>query len=43
MITNKMDTPIITVITVVRNDVKHIESTIKSVISQTYKNIEIII
>ena len=37
------ETPLVTVITVVFNDVKHIENTILSVISQSYVNIEYII
>ena len=35
--------PLITVITVVFNDVKHIEETMLSVVNQTYPNIEYII
>ncbi len=40
---NLPDAPLVTVITVVFNNVKTIEQTIKSVISQTYKNIEYIV
>jgi len=35
--------PLISIITVVRNGEKHIEDTIKSILNQTYKNIEYII
>lgn len=38
-----MNTPKISIITVVFNDVHHIEQTIQSVLSQTYENIEYII
>lgn len=38
-----ISTPLISVITVVFNDVKHLEATIKSVIEQTYPNIEYIV
>jgi len=40
---SKPNYPIITLITVVKNDEKHIEETIKSVLDQKYKNIEYII
>ena len=40
---NNMNNPKISVVTVVYNDVDHIESTIKSVISQTYPHIEYIV
>jgi len=40
---NKTDQPLITVITVVFNGVRHLEETIQSVISQEYSNIEYII
>jgi glycosyltransferase involved in cell wall biosynthesis len=35
--------PLISIVTVVFNDVKHIEDTIKSVVKQAYKNIEYIV
>ncbi len=38
-----MEKPVLTVITVVYNNVKHIERTLLSVINQTYKNIEYIV
>lgn len=38
-----MEKPVLTVITVVYNNVKHIERTLISVINQTYKNIEYIV
>jgi len=37
------DKPLVSIITVVKNDEKHLEQTIKSVINQTYSNIEYII
>ena len=40
---NSIVPPLISVITVVLNDVKNIEKTITSVITQTYSNIEYII
>jgi len=38
-----MNKPLVSIITVVLNDVSHIEQTIKSICNQTYKNIEYII
>ena len=38
-----MDKPLVSIITVVLNGERHIESAIQSVINQTYKNIEYII
>ncbi len=38
-----MHYPLVTIVTVVRNDRKHIEKTIFSVLSQSYKNIEYIV
>ena len=38
-----MEKPVLTVITVVYNNVKHIERTLLSVLNQTYKNIEYIV
>ena len=35
-----MNKPLISVITVVRNDVSHIEQTMLSVLNQTYPNVE---
>lgn len=40
---SKEQTPLISIITVVYNGEKHLEQTIKSVLSQTYENIEYII
>ena len=40
---NNMDKPLVSIITVVLNGERHIESAIQSVINQTYKNIEYII
>ena len=39
----QIDSPLITVVTVVFNDVQHIEETILSVVNQAYPNIECII
>jgi len=41
--TNKIDIPLISVITVVFNGVEYLEKTINSVIGQTYENVEYII
>lgn len=38
-----MNQPLVSIITVVRNDVSHIEETMLSVLSQTYSNIEYIV
>ena len=38
-----MNKPLISVITVVRNDVSHIEQTMLSVLNQTYPNVEYIV
>ena len=38
-----METPLITIITVVLNDEKNIEETILSVLNQKYKNIQYVI
>lgn len=35
--------PVVSIVTVVRNDVKHIEKTILSVLNQTYSNVEYIV
>lgn len=41
--TSKIGRPLVNIITVVRNDEKYLEETIKSVINQTYDNVEYII
>ena len=43
MIANKKIGPLISIVTVVHNDVANIEETILSVINQNYENIEYII
>lgn len=40
---NSLDKPLVTVITIVLNDVEHVEKTIQSVLNQDYPNIEYLI
>ena len=41
--TNSLNKPLVSIITVVKNSSNNIENTIKSVLEQTYKNIEYIV